>query len=168
MGKFYRVIGSSGHRVIKEHCGAGAARLSRSSSTRAKMISFTKEVTMAIIGAHALLYSTEPEKLRATLRDVFGWKHVDAGDGWLIFALPPAELGVHPSEGPTYESGVRHQISFMCDDIKKTIRELRAKGIEVKDEPEDEGYGITVMLGLPGGVEVMLYEPRHAMAITTR
>ena len=120
---------------------------------------------MAIIGAHALLYSTEPEKLRAVLRDVFGWSHVDAGDGWLIFALPPAELGVHPAEGPTYESGTRHQLSFMCDDIAATIPELRAKGIDVKGDPVDEGYGITVMLGLPGDVEVMLYEPRHAVAI---
>ena len=121
---------------------------------------------MAIIGTHALLYTHEPEKLRAVFRDVFGWKHVDAGEGWLIFALPPAELGVHPAEGPTYEAGTRHQISFMCDNIQATIRELRAKGIEVKGEPQDEGYGITVMLGLPGGVEVMLYEPRHAMAIS--
>jgi catechol 2,3-dioxygenase-like lactoylglutathione lyase family enzyme len=120
---------------------------------------------MAIIGAHALFYTPEAEKLRAMLRDVFGFPHVDAGDGWLIFALPPAELGVHPAEGPTYESGVRHQLSFMCDDIQATIAELRAKGVEIKGEPEDEGYGITVMLGLPGGVEVMLYEPRHAMAI---
>ena len=117
---------------------------------------------MAIIGAHALLYSSEPEALRAMLRDVFGWKHVDAGEGWLIFALPPAELGVHPTEGPTHESGVRHQLTFMCDDIHATIRELKAKGVVVKGEPEDEGYGITVMLALPGGVEVMLYEPRHA------
>jgi len=121
---------------------------------------------MAIIGAHALLYTSEPEALRAMLRDVFGWRHVDAGGGWLIFALPPAELGVHPAEGPTYESGVRHQLTFMCDDIQATIRELRAKGVEVKGEPEDEDYGITVMLGLPGGVEVMLYEPRHPVAIT--
>jgi predicted enzyme related to lactoylglutathione lyase len=120
---------------------------------------------MAIIGTHALLYTSEPEALRATLRDVFGWKHVDAGDGWLIFALPPAELGVHPAAGPTYESGVRHQLTFMCDDMQATIRELRAKGIEVQGEPQDEGFGITVMLSLPGGVEVMLYEPRHAMAI---
>ena len=120
---------------------------------------------MAIIGAHALLYSSEPEKLRAVLRDVFGWTHVDAGDGWLIFALPPAELGVHPAEGPTYEGGTRHQLSFMCDDITATIRELRAKGIDVKGDPVDEGYGITVMLGLPGDVEVMLYEPRHTVAI---
>jgi hypothetical protein len=120
---------------------------------------------MAIIGTHALLYTSEPEALRATLRDVFGWKHVDAGGGWLIFALPPAELGVHPAEGPTYESGVRHQLTFMCDDMQATIRELRAKGIEVNGEPEDEGFGITVMLNLPGGVAIMLYEPRHPVAI---
>jgi predicted enzyme related to lactoylglutathione lyase len=123
---------------------------------------------MAIIGAHALLYSSQPEKLRAMLRDAFGWKHVDAGGGWLIFALPPAELGVHPAEGPTHDAGVRHQISFMCDDIHATIRELRGKGVEVKGAPQTESYGITVMLGLPGGVEVMLYEPRHATAISAR
>jgi len=120
---------------------------------------------LAIIGAHILLYSSEPEALRAMLRDVFGWKHVDARDGWLIFALPPAELGVHPAEGPTHESGVRHQFTLMCDDIEGTIGELRAKGVEVEGEPEDEGWGITVMLNLPGGVKVMLYEPRHPVAI---
>ena len=94
---------------------------------------------MAITGAHMLLYTSEPEALRAMLRDVFGWKHVDAGDGWLIFALPPAELGVHPAEGPTYESGVRHQLTLMCDDIRATSRQLAAKGIEVVGEPQDEG-----------------------------
>jgi hypothetical protein len=120
---------------------------------------------MAIFGAHMLLYSTEPEKLRAMLGDAFGLKHIDAGDGWLIFALPPSELGVHPAEGPTYESGMRHQISFMCDDIHQTVEDLRSKGVEVKGEPEDEGYGITVTLGLPGGLEVQLYQPRHPMAI---
>jgi predicted enzyme related to lactoylglutathione lyase len=123
---------------------------------------------MGVIGAHALLYSTEPDALRAVLRDVFGWKHVDAGGGWLIFALPPAEIGVHPAEGPTYTSGVRHQISFMCDDIAKTIAELKAKGVSVVGEPVDEGYGITVDLALPGGVTVMLYEPRHPVAIEGR
>ena len=121
---------------------------------------------MAITGAHVLLYSTEAEKLRAVFRDVFKWKHVDAGGGWLIFALPPGEIGVHPAEGPTYESGVRHELSLMCDDIEATIAELKAKGIQVEGQPKDEGYGITVMLKLPGGVEVMLYEPRHAMAIS--
>lgn len=120
---------------------------------------------MAIIGSHMLLYTTEPEALRATLRDVFGFKHVDAGEGWLIFALPPSELGVHPAEGPTYLSGARHQVTFMCDDIHATVRDLRAKAIDVQGDPVDEGFGITVMLGLPGGVSVMLYEPRHPTAI---
>ena len=120
---------------------------------------------MAIIGTHMLLYTSKPEELRAMLRDVFGWKHVDAGDGWLIFALPPSELGVHPAEGPTFESGTRHQISVMCDDINATARDLRAKGVEIIGEPEDEGWGITLMMNLPGGCQVMLYEPRHPVAI---
>lgn len=120
---------------------------------------------MAIIGAHMLLYTPEAEALRAMLRDVFGFKSVDAGGGWLIFALPPSELGVHPADGPTWESGVRHQVSFMCNDIQATVAELRAKGVRIDGEPKPESYGITVTLTLPGGVEVMLYEPRHAMAI---
>jgi hypothetical protein len=119
---------------------------------------------MAITGAHALLYTTEPEQLRAVFRDVFKWTHVDAGEGWLIFTLPPAELGIHPAEGPTFDSGMRHQLTLMCDDIKATTTELRAKGIAIPDEPEDEGWGISVMMQLPGGVEVMLYEPRHPVA----
>ena len=123
---------------------------------------------MAIIGTHMLLYTSEPEALRATLRDVFGFRHVDAGDGWLIFALPPSELGVHPAEGPTDESGMLHQITLMCDDIDITVRELRAKGIVVKGEPVDRGFGITVMLALPGEVELMLYEPRHPLAIAPK
>jgi predicted enzyme related to lactoylglutathione lyase len=120
---------------------------------------------MAIIGMHALLYTSEPEAVRAIFRDVFGWKHVDDGDGWLIFALPPAELGVHPAEGPTFEGGVRHQLTLMCDDIEATVKELRGKGVEVGGDPEDEGFGITTTLLLPGGLEVMLYEPRHETAI---
>ena len=119
---------------------------------------------MAITGLHGLLYSSEPEKLRAMLRDVFRFKTVDAGDGWLIFGMPPAEVGVHPFEGPNFEAGHRHLMSFMCDDITKTISELRAKGVNVVGEPKDEGYGITTMLHLPGGCEVMLYEPRHPIA----
>ncbi len=120
---------------------------------------------MAIIGAHMLLYTSDPEGLRATLRDVLQWPHVDAGDGWLIFGLPPAELGVHPAEGPTYESGVRHQLTLMCDDMGATIEDLRSKGLEVRGDPQHEGWGITTVLVLPGGVEVMLYEPRHPTAI---
>ena len=122
---------------------------------------------MTIVGAHMLLYTSEPEALRAMLRDVFGWAHVDAGDGWLIFRLPPSELGVHPAEGPTYAAGIRHMVSFMCDDIQTTITELRSKGVDVAGDPQDEGYGITVMLNLPGGCQLQLYEPRHPVAIDT-
>jgi Glyoxalase/Bleomycin resistance protein/Dioxygenase superfamily len=121
---------------------------------------------MAIIGTHMLLYSSQADALRIMLRDAFGFKSVDAGGGWLIFALPPSELAAHPAEGPTYESGIRHQITFMCDDIRATIADLRRRGVQIDREPEDEGYGVTVMMTLPGGVQVMLYEPRHAMAIT--
>ena len=118
---------------------------------------------MAITGAHVLLYSSAEDELRTVLRDVFNWKFVDAGGGWPIFALPPSEIGVHPAEGPAFESGT-HQFSLMCDDITATVRELRAKGVDVRGEPKDEGWGISVVLALPGGVEVQLYEPRHAVA----
>lgn len=120
---------------------------------------------MAITGTHMLLYSSEADALRATLRDVFGFPCVDAGDGWLIFALPPAEIGVHPAEGPTFASGARHQITFMCDDIHATVAELREKGVRIDAEPQDEAWGINVMMTLPGDVRVMLYEPRHPTAI---
>jgi catechol 2,3-dioxygenase-like lactoylglutathione lyase family enzyme len=119
---------------------------------------------MAITGAHVLLYTSEAERVRAIFRDVFGWRHVDAGDGWLIFALPPAEIGVHPAEDPTHGSAIRHQFTLMCDDIHATCAELRGKGIVVNGDPHDQGWGITVMLTLPGDLEVMLYEPRHPVA----
>jgi hypothetical protein len=121
---------------------------------------------VAIIGTHMLLYSPEADALRATLRDAFGFKSVDAGGGWLIFELPPSELGVHPAEGSTAESKVHHSVSFLCDDIRSTVAELRAKGVRIDGEPADRGFGITVTMTLPGGVHVMLYEPRHVLAIT--
>ena len=114
---------------------------------------------MGITGVHALLYSSDAEGLRITLRDVLGWSSIDAGDGWLIFKLPPAELGVHPADAPS------HQLSVLCDDVAATMADLRAKGIEFKGEPEDQGWGIAVTMVLPGGVELMLYEPRHQTVI---
>ncbi len=115
---------------------------------------------MAITGAHILLYTPEAEALRTLLRDVTGWNHVDAGDGWLIFELPPAELGVHPSDGTP-----KHELSLMCDDVAATMSELREKGVEFRGEPADKGFGIAVTMVLPGGVELLLYEPRHPTAI---
>jgi catechol 2,3-dioxygenase-like lactoylglutathione lyase family enzyme len=114
---------------------------------------------MGITGTHALLYTSEPEALRACLRDVFGWPHVDAHDGWLIFALPPAELGIHPAEAPA------HELTFMCDDIEGTMAELKGKGLEFRGEAQSQGFGIVATMVLPGGVDVMLYEPRHKTAI---
>jgi Glyoxalase/Bleomycin resistance protein/Dioxygenase superfamily len=114
---------------------------------------------MAITGAHVLIYTSQPEQLRAVLRDVFGWKNVDAGDGWLIFALPPAEVAAHPAENPS------HELTLMCDDLGATVADLRAKGIEFRGEPEDQGFGIVITMVLPGGTEILLYEPRHKTAI---
>ena len=112
-----------------------------------------------ITGAHIVLFTPEAEALRAVLRDVMGWSHVDAHEGWLIFALPPAELGVHPADAP------RHELSLMCDDIHATVADLRERGIEIRGEPEAAGFGVQVTMVLPGGVEVMLYQPRHITAI---
>jgi hypothetical protein len=113
---------------------------------------------MAITGVHALLYSPEADALRAVLRDVIGWSSVDAHEGWLIFALPPAELGVHPADAP------KHELSLMCDDLTTTVDELRAKGIEFRGEPESMGWGVGMTMVLPGGVDVLLYQPRHPTA----
>src|SRR3712207_1481601 len=114
---------------------------------------------MAIIGAHSLVYTSEPEAVRAIFRDVFGWSHVDAGDGWLIFRLPPGEVGVHPAEAPTTE------LSVVCDSLASTMDELRGvDGVELVGEPDDQGWGVTITLRLPGGLELLLYEPRHPTA----
>ena len=112
---------------------------------------------MPVTGAHVLLYTPEAEALREALRDALGWRYADNGDGWLIFALPPAELGVHPSDGST-----QHELSLMCDDVAATVSELEAKGIEVRGEPEELRFGVGTRIVLPGGVEVLLYEPHHA------
>jgi catechol 2,3-dioxygenase-like lactoylglutathione lyase family enzyme len=111
---------------------------------------------VAVTGVHALLYTPEAEALRAVFRDALGWRHVDSHDGWLIFALPPAELGVHPSDGST-----RHELSLLCDDVHTTLGELRPHGVEAREEPRDMGFGFGTTIVLPGGVEVLLYEPRH-------
>ena len=111
---------------------------------------------MAIVGAHMLLYTPEAEAVRNVLRDVFEWEYVEDHPGWLIFALPPSEVGVHPSDSST-----GHEMCLICDDLERTMAELRAKGIEFRGEPEEESFGMTTTMLLPGGVEILLYEPRH-------
>jgi hypothetical protein len=114
---------------------------------------------MAVTGVHGLLYSSKPEELRDVLRDALGLRHVDAGGGWLIFALPPAELGVHPGDTP------HHEISLMCDDLDATVDELRGKGIVFRDDRQEARWGLAITMLLPGDVPVLLYEPRHPTAI---
>jgi uncharacterized glyoxalase superfamily protein PhnB len=112
-----------------------------------------------ITGAHVILHTPQAEALRGVFRDVLHWEHVDGGEGWLIFALPPAELGIHPSDGDT-----SHALHFMCDDLEQTVEELRGKGLEVQGPPRDHEWGTATTLVLPGGVEVTLYEPKHPLA----
>ena len=115
-----------------------------------------------ITGAHVILFTPEAEALRGVFRDALEWEHVDAGDGWLIFALPPSELAIHPSDGDT-----SHALYFLCDDVEKTAEELRARGLEVRGEPEDRGWGIATTLVLPGDVKVTLYEPKHPRPVSS-
>ena len=113
-----------------------------------------------ITGLHAILFSEDAESLRSFLGDVLGFDSVDAGGGWLIFGpLPPAELAVHPSD-----EGGKHELYLMCDDIEKTVEELRAKGVELGDV-SDQGWGRLASIKLPGGGELGLYEPRHPSPI---
>lgn len=112
-----------------------------------------------IIGSHVILFSRDPEADRAFFADVLGQPHVDAGGGWLIFKLPPAELAMHPSDGPP-----GHELYLMCDDLEATTEDLRAKGVDFTDISE-ERWGRLTRFRLPGGGDVGMYEPRHPLAI---
>ena len=113
-----------------------------------------------ITGIHALIYAPDAAAVREFLRDKLGWANVDSGDGWLIFALPPAELGVHPTEGPGGQ-----ELYLMCDDIEATVADLSAKGVEFTGPPVDRRFGVVATVKLPGGGELSIYEPRHRLAI---
>ena len=113
-----------------------------------------------IDGAHALLFADDPEAARAFLRDVLGFDAVDAHGGWLIFALPPAELAVHPVEGNDRTAG-EHQLFLMCRDIRRTAAELEARGVELTTPISEERFGLITSLRVPGAGEIGLYEPRH-------
>jgi predicted enzyme related to lactoylglutathione lyase len=115
-----------------------------------------------INGVHGLLYCRDALKARAFFRDVLGWPHVDAGEGWLIFAMPPAEIGFHPIEDAS-DAGT-FTLSLMCDDLAKTLAALKAKGVKVKSAPADHGYGIVSSIEIPGGGTMGIYEPRHELA----
>ena len=115
-----------------------------------------------IKGVHTMFYSSQPEELRAFLRDKLGFPFTDVGDGWLIFDLPEADMGVHPAEDGEGAAAGTHDISFYCDDIEKTVDELRQRGVEFTDGISDQGFGLVTNFKMPGGVEVQLYQPRYS------
>jgi predicted enzyme related to lactoylglutathione lyase len=111
-----------------------------------------------INGSHVILFSSDPAADRAFFADVLGYPHVDAGGGWLIFGLPPAELAMHPAQAPG------HELYFMCDELDSTIRDLQARGVEFTQEVAEERWGRVTRFRLPGGGEIGMYEPRHPRA----
>jgi hypothetical protein len=113
-----------------------------------------------INGVHAILYSADADATRDALRQVLGTRSVDAGGGWVIFALPPAEVAVHPAG-----EGGRAELYLICDDVAATVTALWAKGFETARPVSDEGWGLLTAISLPGGVELGLYQPRHPTAL---
>jgi len=111
-----------------------------------------------INGAHVIIYSRDAEADRAFFRDVLEYPHVDAGHGWLIFKLPPAEVAVHPAEAES------HELFLMCDDLDGTIAELTARGVEFVKPVERQPWGVLTSIRLPGGGELGLYQPLHQPA----
>lgn len=115
-----------------------------------------------IIGAHAIIFSQNPDVDRAFLKDVLAFSHVDVGGGWLIFGLPPAEVAVHPSE----KNDV-HELYLMCDDVNAFVDQMSQLGIAC-GPIQDPGWGLLTELALPGGGKLGVYEPRHARPETEK
>ncbi len=111
---------------------------------------------------HAIINAKDAAKARSFFKDILGWSSVDAGRGWLIFALPPAEIAAHPTDDD--QSNGRCDLYLMCDDIQKTLAELKAKGVEPLRPAADRGWGIVTAIQIPGAGEIGLYQPRHPLA----
>ncbi|WP_351230984.1 VOC family protein [Streptomyces sp. NPDC002133] len=110
-------------------------------------------------GAHVILYSQDADADRAFIRDVLGFAHVDAGHGWLIFKLPPAEIAVHPTEGPA-QTG----FYLMCDDLDAVLAKLTEHGVEITQPVSEQGWGRLAAVRMPSGCELPLYQPLHPVA----
>lgn len=116
-----------------------------------------------IQGVHTMFYSSEPEALRAFIRDKLGFPHTDVGGGWLIFDLPEADMGVHPAD-ETRQHGApagTHDVSFYCEDVSKTMAELEGRGVEFEGPAQDVGFGLPTHFSMPGGVRAQLYQPHY-------
>jgi len=114
-----------------------------------------------IKGVHTMFYSSDAVGLRNFFRDKLNLKATDVGDGWLIFDLPEADLGCHPADEAHGASSGTHDISFYCDDIEQTVNELKAKGVEFKEEIQDHGYGLVAHFLAPGNFWIQLYQPKY-------
>lgn len=108
-----------------------------------------------------MFYTSKPDELRAFLRDKLKLPLTDVGEGWLIFDLPEAEMGCHPADARDGSPPGTHNISFYCDDIQKTVRTLKMRGVRFAGDIVDHGYGLVTHFRMPGGVEVQLYQPRY-------
>jgi catechol 2,3-dioxygenase-like lactoylglutathione lyase family enzyme len=108
-----------------------------------------------IKGMHGMMYSTDAKATREFFRDVLGFKATDVGEGWLIFDMPEADLGFHPGSEPGFH------VSFYCDDIEQTVKELTAKGVQFSAPVVDRGFGLVTHFRAPGGLEIELYQPRY-------
>ena len=115
-----------------------------------------EEAMSKIAGAHVIIYSADADADRAFLRDVLGFPHVDVGHGWLIFALPPSEVAVHPAE----KGGV-HTLYLMVDDVTTFVARMAERGVTCS-VPQNQGWGVLTQVSLPGGGELGIYEARHA------
>jgi hypothetical protein len=123
-------------------------------------VTLGKERCNVINGAHVIVYSQDPGADRAFIQDILAYPSVDAGDGWLIFKSPPAEIAVHPTDdGPA-----GHELFLMCDDLETTMNDLTARGVQFARPVSDERWGRLTAIRLPGGGEIGLYEPRHPTA----
>ena len=118
-----------------------------------------------INAAHVVIYTKDAEADRAFFRDVLGFPSVDAGGGWLIFGLPPAEVAMHPTDEANWKGSEaligHHQLYLMCDDVEATSKELKAKNVEFTRPVQDTGWGLLISMKLPGGSELWLYQPKH-------
>ena len=116
-----------------------------------------------IKGVHTMFYSSEAEELREFLRDKLEFKATDIGEGWLIFDMPEGDMGVHPSDdsGKQGAPSGTHQISFYCDNIEETVKELKEKEVEFKHEIEDHGYGFVTYFKVPGDFYIQLYQAKY-------
>ena len=115
-----------------------------------------------IKGVHTMFYSSEVEELRKFIKEKLQFNYSDLGDGWLIFDLPEADMGCHPSEAEDGKRSGTHNISFYCDDINKTVMDLKSRGVNFIDDVSNAGYGHVTNFIMPGGIKVQLYEPLYA------